>query len=211
MGELTLIRRRIKAKEKVIVELKRNIKKLYLGNRKKRKIKLIELGTLFSILSLLDEEQEEMIGFLNEYKKLSSLKKEKLFFEGEEILLAKKETKYSSDKLEKRNMFYKMIRKGALLEKLKIHLENPRIILGFLNKYTTLSLEEKMRYRKKGEMILKKEVSTISNENKMELLRISIENRIDLTRILREKYNKNIHTLKLNEYSEVLNILKINK
>ena len=36
-------------------------------------------------------------------------------------------------------MFYLMITKAALLENLNIHLEDPRIILGFLNKYKDLT------------------------------------------------------------------------
>ena len=103
-----------------------------------------------------------------------------------------------------------MIRKAALLEKLKIQMENPKVILGYLSQFKFLSEIEKEKLEKKGcELFIENNnqnrESTISDEEKLKLLKLSIQHNIDITKILKEEYNCTIHSLKK---SQLKNLLK---
>lgn len=128
--ELTRHKRNILLRKKNREIYKENNEK-----RRERKKKLIKLGTLFFILDLLDEPQEIMLGFLKNYKDLSENEKEKYCEIGTEILATREQKKYPEAISEYKRMLHKMITKSSLLEKEKIHLENPNTILGFLNSY----------------------------------------------------------------------------
>ena len=104
-------------------------------------------------------------------------------------------------------MFYKMIRKSALLEKLKIHLDDPKMILGYLNTYKDKSNKDKEEYTQIGINIFNKVNKIITDEQKLEILRISTNKRINITKLLKEKYKKNIHLINESEYLEIINII----
>lgn len=207
MGKLNIIRNKIKRKKKDIINLKADIRKEKKENRIKRKEKLINLGTLFLILNLLEEEQNTMLGFLFKYKKLNLFEKEKFIEIGENILLNNSNKNYSKNLEKRKIMFYKMIKKSALLEKLKIHLDNPKMILGYLNTYKDKTEKDKEEYNQIGINIFNKINKIITDEQKLEILRISISNKINITKLLEEKYKKNIHLVNENEYLEIINII----
>lgn len=220
MGEIDpKERQKILKKKRKIRNLRKQQKRENNRKRKERKIKLIKLGTLFRILNLLDEKQEVMLGFLEKYLKLTITEKEKLRVIGDKILSENKlnENKlksYDDDLNDRKKMFYLMIRKAALLEKLNIHLEDPRIILGFLNKYKDLTKEEKLKLEERGKKLFtpseKKTLGTTENEEatnkqKVEVLVYLQNKKIDSTKFLKERYNTSIHGLKRIQAEEILN------
>lgn len=215
MGEIdSKERQKILKKKKEIRNLRKQQKKENNRKRKERKIKLIKLGTLFRILNLLDEKQEVMLGFLEKYLKLTITEKEKLRVIGDKILSENKLKSYDDDLNDRKKMFYLMIRKAALLEKLNIHLEDPRIILGFLNKYKDLTKEEKRKLEERGKKLFtpseKKTLGTTENEEatnkqKVEVLVYLQNKKIDSTKFLKERYNTSIHGLKRIQAEEILN------
>lgn len=207
MGKLDIIRNKIERRKNEIINLKVNVRKERKKNRTRRKEKLINLGTLFLILNLLEEEQNTILGFLFKYKKLNLFEKEKFIESGENILLNNNKQNYSENLEERKIMFYKMIRKSALLEKLKIHLDDPKMILGYLNTYKDKSNKDKEEYTQIGINIFNKVNKIITDEQKLEILRISTNKRINITKLLKEKYKKNIHLINESEYLEIINII----
>ena len=215
MGEIDpKEKKKILKKKKEIRNLRKQQKRENNRKRKERKIKLIKLGTLFRILNLLDEKQEVMLGFLERYLKLTMVEKEKLRIVGDKILNENKLKRYDDDLNDRKKMFYLMIRKAALLEKLNIHLEDPRIILGFLNKYKDLTKEEKLKLEERGKELFtpseKKTLGTTENEEatdkqKVEVLVYLQNKKIDSTKFLKERYNTSIHGLKRLQAEEILN------
>lgn len=215
MGEIDpKEKKKILKKKKEIRNLRKQQKRENNRKRKERKIKLIKLGTLFRILNLLDEKQEVMLGFLEKYLKLTITEKEKLRVIGDKILSENKLKSYDDDLNDRKKMFYLMIRKAALLEKLNIHLEDPRIILGFLNKYKDLTKEEKLKLEERGKELFtpseKKTLGTTENEEatdkqKVEVLVYLQNKKIDSTKFLKERYNTSIHGLKRLQAEEILN------
>lgn len=215
MGEIDpKEKKKILKKKREIRNLRKQQKRENNRKRKERKIKLIKLGTLFRILNLLDEKQEIMLGFLERYLKLTVPEKEKLRVIGDKILSENKLKSYDDDLNDRKKMFYLMIRKAALLEKLNIHLEDPRIILGFLNKYKDLTKEEKLKLEERGKELFapseKKTLGTTENEEatdkqKVEVLIYLQNKKIDSTKFLKERYNTSIHGLKRIQAEEILN------
>lgn len=215
MGEIdSKERQKILKKKREIRNLRKQQKRENNRKRKERKIKLIKLGTLFRILDLLDEKQEIMLGFLERYLKLTMVEKEKLRVIGDKILSENKLKSYDDDLNDRKKMFYLMIRKAALLEKLNIHLEDPRIILGFLNKYKDLTKDEKLKLEERGKELFtpseKKTLGTTENEEatdkqKVEVLVYLQNKKIDSTKFLKERYNTSIHGLKRLQAEEILN------
>ena len=215
MGEIDpKEKKKILKKKREIRNLRKQQKRENNRKRKERKIKLIKLGTLFRILNLLDEKQEIMLGFLERYLKLTVPEKEKLRVIGDKILSENKLKSYDDDLNDRKKMFYLMIRKAALLEKLNIHLEDPRIILGFLNKYKDLTKDEKLKLEERGKELFtpseKKTLGTTENEEatdkqKVEVLVYLQNKKIDSTKFLKERYNTSIHGLKRLQAEEILN------
>lgn len=215
MGEIdSKERQKILKKKREIRNLRKKQKRENAKKRKERKIKLIKLGTLFRILDLLDEKQEIMLRFLERYLKLTMVEKEKLRVIGDKILSENKLKSYDDDLNDRKKMFYLMIRKAALLEKLNIHLEDPRIILGFLNKYKDLTKDEKLKLEERGKELFtpseKKTLGTTENEEatdkqKVEVLVYLQNKKIDSTKFLKERYNTSIHGLKRLQAEEILN------
>ena len=216
MGEIdSKERQKILKKKREIRNLRKKQKRENAKKRKERKIKLIKLGTLFRILDLLDEKQEIMLGFLERYLKLTMVEKEKLRVIGDKILSENKLKSYDDDLNDRKKMFYLMIRKAALLEKLNIHLEDPRIILGFLNKYKDLTKDEKLKLEERGKELFtpseKKTLGTTENEEatdkqKVEVLVYLQNKKIDSTKFLKERYNTSIHGLKRIQAEEILKV-----
>ena len=214
MGEIDpKEKKKILKKKREIRNLRKQQKRENNRKRKERKIKLIKLGTLFCILNLLDEKQEVMLGFLEKYLKLTITEKEKLRVIGDKILSENKLKSYDDDLNDRKKMFYLMIRKAALLEKLNIHLEDPRIILGFLNKYKDLTKEEKLKLEERGKELFtpseKKTLGTTENEEatdkqKVEVLVYLQNKKIDSTKFLKERYNTSIHGIKRFQAEEIL-------
>ena len=190
---------KIAKKQKSLRALK---KKYSLKKRQQRKIKLIKLGTLFSIADLLEESQEKMVAYLEKYLLLDDTKKKELLQIGSELLTEENESFYEKySEFSRKKILFLMIRKAALLEKLKIQMENPKIILGYLSHYKFLSGIEKEELEKRGcELFIENNnqnrESTISDEEKLKLLKLSIQHNIDITKILKEEYNCTIHSLK---------------
>ena len=215
MGEIDpKEKKKILKKKREIRNLRKQQKRENNRKRKERKIKLIKLGTLFRILNLLDEKQEVMLGFLERYLKLTMVEKEKLRIVGDKILNENKLKRYDDDLNDRKKMFYLMIRKAALLEKLNIHLEDPRIILGFINEYKDLTKEEKLKLEERGKELFapseKKTLGTTENEEatdkqKVEVLIYLQNKKIDSTKFLKERYNTSIHGLKRIQAEEILN------
>lgn len=215
MGEIDpKERQKILKKKREIRNLRKQQKRENNRKRKERKIKLIKLGTLFRILNLLDEKQEVMLGFLEKYLKLTITEKEKLRVIGDKILSENKLKSYDDDLNDRKKMFYLMIRKAALLEKLNIHLEDPRIILSFIDKYKDLTKKEKLKLEERGKELFtpseKKTLGTTENEEatdkqKVEVLVYLQNKKIDSTKFLKERYNTSIHGLKRFQAEEILN------
>lgn len=152
--------------------------------RKKRKIKLLKLGTLFFITDLLEESQDTMLGFLTEFEL-----KDEYLKEGEKFLKEKPQKEYPDYYEDKRILFYKMIRKSALLEKLNIHNNNPSTILGYLLKYKGLEKDKLEKYSLVGNKMFKVKLKkVVPDKEKVELLRFCMKNGIDLNKLLKEKY-----------------------
>lgn len=201
---------KIYKKQKSLRALK---KKYSLKKRQQRKIKLIKVGTLFSIADLLEESQEKIVAYLEKYLLLDDSKKKEFFQVGSELLAKEKESFYEKHpEFSRKKILFLMIRKAALLEKLKIQMEDPKIILGYLSHYKFLSEIEKKELEKRGyELFIKdnnqNRESTISDEEKLKLLKLSIQNNIDITRVLKEEYNCTIHSLKKSQSEKLLRSL----
>lgn len=164
---------------------RQRLRKLKKEQRKIRKNKLIKLGTLFLVAELLEESQDTMLGFLKDFQP-----KDEYLEEGEKFLKNRESISYPEYYDDKRKMFYKMIRKSALLEKLNIHNDNPNTILGYLLKYKGLEKEQLEKYNLAGKELFKVNLGKrASDEEKIELLRLCIKKGIDLNKLLREKYN----------------------
>ena len=192
-------KREIISLTKKIIKTKRQIKKLAIKKRQERKLHLIQLGTLFNIMDLLDESQEVILGFLEKYKEISYQEKQEYFLIGEKILSEREAKTYDNDLDERKKMFFLMIRKAALLEKLKIHLEDSKIILGYLNTFSQLSSEEKKSLEERGkEIFINKPIkdTIISDEEKMKILKESIIKNINITKLLKDEFNTTIHNIK---------------
>lgn len=192
-------KRAIISLNKKIGTLKQKIRKLNYEKRQHRKIHLIELGTLFKILGLLNESQEVILGFLEKYKDLSIQKKQEYYLIGEKILSERPKESYDEDIDSRRRMFFLMIRKAALFEKLKIHLEDSKILLGYLSTFSKLTPQEKKSLEERGKMIFNPAPTKdpiISDKEKLELLRKSMIYNIDITRMLKEEFRTTIHNLR---------------
>lgn len=198
---------KIAKKQKSLRALK---KKYSLKKRQQRKIKLIKVGTLFSITDLLEESQEKMVAYLEKYLLLDETKKKELLQIGSKLLAKENESFYEKySEFSRKKILFLMIRKAALLEKLKIQMEDPKIILGYLSHYKFLSGIEKEELEKRGcELFTKNNnqniESIISDEEKLKLLKFSIQHNIDITRVLKEEYNCTIHSLKKFQLEKLL-------
>lgn len=198
---------KIAKKQKSLRALK---KKYFLKKRQQRKIKLIKLGTLFSIADLLEESQEKMVAYLEKYLLLDDNKKKELVQIGSELLAEENESFYEKySEFSRKKILFLMIRKAALLEKLKIQMEDPKIILGYLSHFKFLSEIEKEKLEKRGcELFIKNnnqnKENIISDEEKLKLLKLSIQHNIDITKILKEEYNCTIHSLKKFQLEKLL-------
>ena len=162
---------------------------------------------------MLDEPQETMIAFLEQYKKLSIKEKEEYNLKGQEILFNTPKESYDPNK---KKMFYRMIRKSALLEKLKIHLENPNILMGYISIYKTLTEKQKEDYFIEGKKLFrnsykKLEKEIISDTEKLELLKLSFEVKIDLTNFLKINFKTDIHNITKDKISEIKEKILCNK
>lgn len=202
---------KIAKKQKSLRALK---KKYSLKKRQQRKIKLIKLGTLFSIADLLEESQEKMVAYLEKYLLLDESKKKELLQIGSELLAEENESFYEKySEFSRKKILFLMIRKAALLEKLKIQMEDPKIILGYLSQFKFLSEIEKEELEKRGCKLFikssnKNKEDIISDEEKLKLLKLSIQHNIDITRVLKEEYNCTIHSLKKSKLTIILVKLK---
>ena len=109
-------------------------------------------------------------------------------------------------------MFFLMIRKAALLEKLKIHLEDSKIILGYLNTFSQLSSEEKKSLEKRGkEIFINKPIrdTIISDEEKMKILKESIIKNINITKLLKDEFNTTIHNIKKSQVALIKEKMRV--
>lgn len=198
---------KIAKKQKILRALK---KKYSLKKRQQRKIKLIKLGTLFSRVDLLEESQEKMVAYLEKYLLLDESKKKELLQIGSELLAEENESFYEKySEFSRKKILFLMIRKAALLEKLKIQMEDPKIILGYLSQFKFLSEIEKEELEKRGcKLFIKNnnqnKENIISDEEKLKLLKLSIQHNINITRVLKEEYNCTIHSLKKFQLEKLL-------
>jgi len=175
MGKLKIDNTNTKETNRVLRRKKYN--KYQKEKRRIRKNKLIKLGTLFLITELLEESQDTMLGFLNNFEP-----KDEYLEEGERFLKTRERINYPEYYDDKRILFYKMIRKSALLEKLNLHNLNPKNILGYLLKYKNLNRKEIESYNIIGRMMFNKTNNRpISDKEKIILLKICITKKLILT------------------------------
>ena len=152
-----------------------------------------------------------MVAYLEKYLLLDDSKKKELLQIGSELLAEENESFYEKySEFSRKKILFLMIRKAALLEKLKIQMEDPKVILGYLSQFKFLSDIEKEKLEKRGcELFIKNNnqniESIISDEEKLKLLKLSVQHNIDITKILKEEYNCTIHSLKR---SQLKNLLK---
>lgn len=198
MGKLKIDNTNTKETNRVLRRKKYN--KYQKEKRRIRKNKLIKLGTLFLITELLEESQDTMLGFLNNFEP-----KDEYLEEGERFLKTRERINYPEYYDDKRILFYKMIRKSALLEKLNLHNLNPKNILGYLLKYKNLNRKEIESYNIIGRMMFNKTNNRpISDKEKIILLKICITKKIDFNKFLKEKYNSiSIHNITFKLFFEI--------
>lgn len=198
MGKLNVNNMSTKETNRVLRRKKYN--KYQKEKRRIRKNKLIKLGTLFLVTELLEESQDTMLGFLKDFES-----KDEYYEQGNNFLKSRNSITYPDYYEDKRILFYKMIRKSALLEKLKIHNLNPKNILGYLLKYKSLNRKEIEKYNLIGKMLFNKTNNKlISDKEKIILLKICINKNIDLNKFLKEKYNSiKIHDITYKTYFEI--------
>ena len=133
MKKLERIKKKIKENEHKSKRLESSLK------RKKRAKKLIKLGTLFEIENLVKEDKNLLLGYLMEFQLISEIEKERLKIQGNRQIEESRLEKIESleilegrSYLEKKKRLHELITVGALFEKVKIHKEDPRILLGYL-------------------------------------------------------------------------------
>ena len=92
-----------------------------------------------------------MVAYLEKYLLLDDSKKKELLQIGSELLAEENESFYEKhSEFSRKKILFLMIRKAALLEKLKIQMEDPKIILGYLSQFKFLSEIEKEKLEKRG-------------------------------------------------------------
>ena len=157
MKKLERIKKKIKENEHKSKSLESSLK------RKKRAKKLIKLGTLFEIESLVHEDKNLLLGYLMEFQLNDEIAKEKLKINGnrkiEETRLEKIESLEvleGKSYLEKKKRLHELITVGALFEKVKIHKEDPRILLGYLIQLKNVSSEKRNELKQLGKIEFEK-------------------------------------------------------
>lgn len=213
MKKLEKIKRKIKENEHKSKCLKSSLK------RKKRAKKLIKLGTLFEIESLVHEDKNLLLGYLMEFQLNDEIAKEKLKINGnrkiEETRLEKIESLEvleGKSYLEKKKRLHELITVGALFEKVKIHKEDPRILLGYLIQLKNVSSEKRNELKQLGKKEFEKTQKariTPTKEEILDLFKLYMINSKDLMQEIWEKYQtRNLNSLTFSQYEVLYNSIK---
>ena len=209
MKKLERIKKKIKENEHKSKCLESSLK------RKKRAKKLIKLGTLFEIESLVHEDKNLLLGYLMEFQLNDEIAKEKLKINGnrkiEETRLEKIESLEVLEGkryLEKKKRLHELITVGALFEKVKIHKEDPRILLGYLIQLKNVSSERKNELKQLGKTEFEKTQKARISPTKDEILvlfKLYLIKRKDLMQEIWEKYQtRNLNSLTFFQYEFLL-------
>ena len=213
MKKLERIKKKIKENEHKSKCLESSLK------RKKRAKKLIKLGTLFEIESLVHEDKNLLLGYLMEFQLNDEIAKEKLKINGnrkiEETRLEKIESLEALEGkcyLEKKKRLYELITVGALFEKVKIHKENPRILLGYLIQLKNVSSEKRNELKQLGKIEFEKTQKSRISPTKDEILvlfKLYMINSKDLMQEIWEKYQtRNLNSLTFSQYEFLYSSIK---
>ena len=176
MKKLERIKKKIKENEHKSKCLESSLK------RKKRAKKLIKLGTLFEIESLVHEDKNLLLGYLMEFQLNDEIAKEKLKINGNR--------KIEETRLE------------------KIHKEDPRILLGYLIQLKNVSSERKNELKQLGKTEFEKTQKARISPTKDEILvlfKLYMINSKDLMQEIWEKYQtRNLNSLTFFQYEFLL-------
>ncbi|MGL5582588.1 MAG: conjugal transfer protein TraD [Cetobacterium sp.] len=213
MKKLERIKKKIKENEHKSKRLESSLK------RKKRAKKLIKLGTLFEIENLVKEDKNLLLGYLIEFQLISEIEKEKLKIQGNRQIEESRLEKIESleilegrSYLEKKKRLHELITVGALFEKVKIHKEDPRILLGYLIQLKTISLEKRNRLKQLGKKEFEKTQkarTTPTKEEILDLFKLYMINSKDLMQEIWKKYQtRNLNSLTFSQYEFLYSSIK---
>ncbi|MGL5855743.1 conjugal transfer protein TraD [Cetobacterium sp.] len=213
MKKLKRIKKRIKENEHKSKRLESSLK------RKKRAKKLIKLGTLFEIENLVKEDKNLLLGYLMEFQLISEIEKDKLKIQGnrqiEESRLEKIESLEileGKSYLEKKKRLHELITVGALFEKVKIHKEDPRILLGYLIQLKNVSAEKRNELKQLGKKEFEKTQKARiapTKEEILDLFKLYMINSKDLMQEIWEKYQtRNLNSLTFSQYKILYSSIK---
>lgn len=213
MKKLKRIKKRIKENEHKSKCLESSLK------RKKRAKKLIKLGTLFEIENLVKEDKNLLLGYLMEFQLISEIEKDKLKIQGnrqiEESRLEKIESLEileGKSYLEKKKRLHELITVGALFEKVKIHKEDPRILLGYLIQLKNVSAEKRNELKQLGKKEFEKTQKARiapTKEEILDLFKLYMINSKDLMQEIWEKYQtRNLNSLTFSQYKILYSSIK---
>lgn len=213
MKKLKRIKKRIKENEHKSKRLESSLK------RKKRAKKLIKLGTLFEIENLVKEDKNLLLGYLMEFQLISEIEKDKLKIQGnrqiEESRLEKIESLEileGKSYLEKKKRLHELITVGALFEKVKIHKEDPRILLGYLIQLKNISAEKRNELKQLGKKEFEKTQKARiapTKEEILDLFKLYMINSKDLMQEIWEKYQtRNLNSLTFSQYKILYSSIK---
>lgn len=213
MKKLERIKKKIKENEHKCKRLESSLK------RKKRAKKLIKLGTLFEIENLVKEDKNLLLGYLMEFQLISEIEKEKLKIHGNEQIEKSRLEKIESleileqkSYLEKKKRLHELITVGALFEKVKIHKEDPRILLGYLIQLKNVSSEKRNKLKQLGKKEFEKiqKARTVpTKEEILDLFKHYMIKEKDLMQEIWEKYQtRNLNSLTFSQYEFLYNSIK---
>lgn len=213
MKKLERIKKKIKENEHKSKRLQSSLK------RKKRAKKLIKLGTLFEIENLVKEDKNLLLGYLMEFQLISEIEKDKLKIQGnrqiEESRLEKIESLEileGKSYLEKKKRLHELITVGALFEKVKIHKEDPRILLGYLIQLKNVSAEKRNELKQLGKKEFEKTQKARiapTKEEILDLFKLYMINSKDLMQEIWEKYQtRNLNSLTFSQYKILYSSIK---
>lgn len=213
MKKLERIKKKIKENEHKSKRLESSLK------RKKRAKKLIKLGTLFEIENLVKEDKNLLLGYLMEFQLISEIEKDKLKIRGNRQIEESRLEKIESleilevrSYLEKKKRLHELITVGALFEKVKIHKEDPRILLGYLIQLKHVSSEKRNNLKQLGKKEFEKTQKARTAPTKEEILdlfKLYMINSKDLMQEIWEKYQtRNLNSLTFSQYEILYNSIK---
>lgn len=161
--DINSIQEKIRKKKRAtkLKELQENRKK-----RKRRAIHLFILGNILKSANIDNVEENILLGYFLEFKKIDNLKKMEFNLVGKEILLQKKlerdkkreefiknfHENASYEKRETKKEFSRMVKIGAIFEMAKIEKEDLATLVGFVLDYHNKNNYDINRYLLSGKL-----------------------------------------------------------